>query len=146
MQPDIVRGTYFSLMLGDAASPEIFVALCGITTRTFRAQVNTSDQYTRDCADPEDVPIRRLITTGKQWSLSGNGVLNRAQLDVIQAALGVTRNYRFVYTEPADDEVFQGYWAGPAKLVSIEETGSDDNFATIALQVESDGEWAWVEV
>lgn len=143
-QPDIIRGTYFVLAMGDGQSPtETFTALCGISTRTFTDQINTNDQFTRDCADPEDAPIRHLIRTGRQWSLSGEGSLNRDQLDTMIAAQGVTKNYRFYYTEPADDEVFRGYWQGPAMLVNTTVNGNDDNFATISLQIESDGEWVW---
>jgi hypothetical protein len=143
-QPDIIRGTYFVLAMGNGATPtETFTGLCGITTRTFTDQINTNDQFTRDCADPEDAPIRRLIRTGRQWSLTGEGSLNRENYDTILAAQGVTKNYRFYYTEPADDEVFRGYWQGPAMLVNTTVTGSDDEFATISLQIESDGEWTW---
>lgn len=146
-EPDIIRGTYFSLMLGDGAGPEVFTALCGITTRSFTHRTNTSDQYTRDCADPENVPVRRLITTGEAWSLSGTGVLNRSNLSDIQAADdGGTHNWRYLFTEPADDEVFQGYYAGPGKITSLEITGADDAFATLSITIESDGAWAWTEV
>jgi hypothetical protein len=79
-QPDIIRGTYFVLMHGDGGGPETFVPQCGITTRDFTGQVNTTDVFTRDCADPVNVPVRRVIATGKQFDLSGNGVLNRALL------------------------------------------------------------------
>lgn len=143
-QPDIIRGTYFVLAMGDGAEmTENFTALCGITTRTFTDQVNTSDTFTRDCADPENRPIRRLIATGQQWSLSGEGSLNRAQLEDILEAQGVTKNYRFYYTEPADDEVYRGYWEGPGMIVNRTITGGDENFATMSLQIESDGEWTW---
>lgn len=146
-QPDIIRGTYFSLMIGDGATPtETFLALCGITTRTFTDQVNTQEVFTRDCADPENVPIRRLIVTGRQWSLSGEGTLNRANLAALQAAIQETKNYRFIFTEPADDEVYQGYYEGPAKLVSLVITASDENMATVSIQIESDGQWDFTPV
>jgi hypothetical protein len=145
--PDIIRGTYFSLMLGDGATPtEVFTALCGVTTRTFSADANTNDTYIRDCALPEDVPIRRLIVTGKKWSLTGSGTLNRADLARIQAAHGVTKNWRYVFTEPTDDEVFQGYYHGAGILTSIKITGGDDAYATIDLTIESDGQWDWTTV
>jgi len=146
-QPDIIRGTYFVLAMGDGATPtETFTGLCGITTRTLTAQANTADQFTRDCADPEDTPIRNLIVTGRQWSLSGEGSLNRAQLEDLNAAFGIPKNYRFYYTEPSDDEVFQGYYEGRAILVTKTITGGDDQFATLSLQFESDGEWTFTEV
>src|SRR6059058_4788037 len=112
-QPDILRGTYFSLMAGDGGSPETFTALCGITTRTFTHRRNTSDQYTRDCANPIDVPVRNLIVTGEAWTLSGSGVLNRSNLATLQ---GLDDNqphdWRYVFTEPSGDLIFQGYYAG----------------------------------
>jgi hypothetical protein len=52
-------------MAGNGGSPETFTALCGITTRTFTHRRNTNDQYTRDCANPIDVPDPRLIVTGE---------------------------------------------------------------------------------
>lgn len=147
-QPDIIRGTYFSLMLGNGAEPtEVFTALCGITTRTFAHQTNTNDVFTRDCADPENIPVRNLIPTGEQWDLSGEGVLNRANLESMIAADDAQRhNWRFLFTEPTDDEVFQGYWAGPAIITNFQVTAADDDFANISITLASDGVWAWNEV
>src|SRR5689334_7431613 len=143
-QPDIIRGTYFALMLGDGGGPETFTALCGITTRDFTHGHNTSDKFTRDCADPENVPVRRLIVTGEQWDLTGSGTLNRAQLATIQDADdGQTHNWRYVFTEPADDLVYQGYYQGPAIITSLKITGGDDDFATIDITLASDGQWNW---
>lgn len=142
-QPDIIRGTYFVLALGDGGDPtEIFNPLCGIDTRQFTYQANTTDQFTRDCADPEDVPIRNLIVTGEQWSLSGNGSLNRAFIADLEAAKGKTRNYQFYWTEPTGDAgVYAGYYEGPAILTNVVIDANDDNFAQISIQIESDGQW-----
>lgn len=142
-QPDIIRGTYFILALGNGGGPETFDPLCGITTRQFTYQANTTDQFVRDCADPEDVPIRRLIVTGEQWSLSGSGSLNRADIEDIEAAKGTTKNYRFYWTEPDGDEVYAGYYEGPAILTNVTIDGNDDAYAQISLQIESDGQWTF---
>lgn len=146
-QPDIIRGTYFVLGMGDGATPtETFTALCGINTRSLAYQANTNDQFTRDCADPENVPIRRAIVTGEQWDLTGEGTLNRSQLATIEAAKGLPKNYRLWYTEPADNEVYQGYWQGQYILTGITVTGGDEEFATISLTMVSDGEVTFTEV
>lgn len=143
-RPDIIRGTYFILAMGNGAEPtEVFTALCGIKTRTFTSQTNTTDNFTRDCADPEDIPIRRLISTGRQWSLAGEGDLNRANIDTIIAAEGVTKNYRFYWDEPSGDEVYKGYFEGPAMLVNMTIGGNDEEFATLSLDIQSDGEFVW---
>ena len=143
-QPDIIRGTYFILALGDGESPtENYDPLCGLTARQLQYTANTSDQFIRNCDDPEDVPFRRLIVTGEQWSLSGNGTLNRANIADIEAAKGLPRNYRFYWTEPANDEVFAGYYEGQAILTGITIDGNDDNYAQISVQIESDGLWTF---
>jgi hypothetical protein len=146
-QPDIIRGTYFVLGVGNGGSPETFTALCGISTRTFRHSHNTSPQFTRDCALPISVPIQRLIVTGESWSLSGNGDLNRTQLSVLQTLDdGQTHNFRFYYTEPAGDLHYQGYYQGPAIITSLEITGNDSQYGTIAISLESDGQWTFTVV
>lgn len=144
-QPDIIRGTYFVLAMGDGGTPtENFAALCGIDTRQFQIQNNTTDQFTRDCDSPEDVPIRNLIVTGKQWSITGSGSLNRSNIASILAADGVTKNYQFYWTEPADDGgIYAGYFEGPAILTNISIDAQDTNFAQISLQIESDGLWTF---
>ena len=147
-QPDIIRGTYFSLMLGDSQTPtETFAALCGFTTRNFTDQVNTNDVFTRDCADPEDIPIRRLIPTGRQWDLTGEGQLNRSNLQSMQTAHDAqAHNWRFLFTEPTNDWIYQGYYYGPAIITSLQITAADDDFATINLTLASDGLWDFQEV
>lgn len=143
-RPANIRGTYFILAMGTGSgTPETFIALCGLKTRTFTSQTNTSDNFTRDCADPEDIPIRQLITTGRQWSLAGEGDLNRENIDTIIAADSVTKNYRFYWTEPVGDEVYRGYFEGPAKIVNLAIGGNDEEFATLSLDIQSDGEFVW---
>lgn len=143
-QPDIIRGTYFVLAMGNGAEPETFLGLCGITTRSFAYTANTADQFIRDCADPTDVPIRRAIVTGEQWQLSGSGSLNRENIDTILAAKGQPKNYRFYWTEPDDDEVYAGYFEGQGILSSLTIEGSDEAFATISIEITSDGEFVFV--
>lgn len=143
-RPDIIRGTYFILSMGDGATPtEGFTALCGIKERGYTSQTNTSDNFIRDCEDPEDIPVRRLIATGRQWSIAGSGDLNRAQIQDVIDAEGVTKNYRFYYTEPSGDEVYRGFFQGPAMLVNVQIGGNDEIYASLSLDIQSDGEWTW---
>lgn len=144
--PDIVKGTYVDILFGDGADPEVFTVFCGLTARGFTQQVNTNDSFVPDCADPEDVPIRRLIPTGKQWDLSGEGLLNLSQRSNVDALAGVTANYRFRIGRPAGSVVGAGYYEGPAMLTNIQYGGSTGNgeFASVSLTIASDGEWAFV--
>ena len=142
-RPAIVKGSYVDILVANGASPAVFTAICGLTTRSYTHQVNTADQFVRDCADPEDVPHRRLTVTGEQWDLSGEGLYNRAQAAVIRAAVGVTRNYRFVVSEPAIETVEDGFYEGPAMLTNLQLGGSDGEFGSVSVQIVSDGAWGW---
>lgn len=145
-QPDIVRGTYIDILLGDGATPEVFTPVCGITTRQFTSQINTNDSFIPDCDDPEDVPIRRLIPTGRQWDLSGDGLYNLAQEAILRSAEGVTLNYRFRIRRPAGSIVGTGYYEGPGMLTQRQIGGNSGNgeFGSISLAIASDGTWVWV--
>jgi hypothetical protein len=146
-QPDILRGPYVILSLGDGGGPEVFLALCGLKTRNLTAQTNTNDVFTRDCADPENVPIRRIIATGKQWDLTGEGDLNRANLEIIQAADdGQPHNWRYTLTEPASDLVYGGYYAGSGVITNLAIGAEDEGFTTISITIASDSEWVFTEV
>jgi hypothetical protein len=144
-QPDIVKGTYVDLLYGDGATTELFTPFCGLTARSFTQQGNTNDVFVPDCADPESVPTRRLVPTGKQWDLSGEGLLNLAQRAAIDALFMKTKNYRFRIARPAGSIVGAGYYQGPAMLTNIQWGGSTGNgeFATGSLTIASDGDWVW---
>lgn len=145
-QPDIVKGTYVDILMGDGAEPEVFTPICGITTRSFTHQINTNDIFVPDCADPEDRPVRRLNVTGEQWDLAGEGLHNLAQADMIRAATGITKNYRFRVGRPAGSLVGTGYYEGPAMITNRNLGGNSGGgeFASISLAIASDGEWVWV--
>lgn len=144
--PKRVKGTYVTILMGNGATPEVFVPLCGLSTRSLTAQINGNDEFVKDCADPEDVPVRAFLPTGKQWDVSGSGVIDRNSIKSIIDAQGYTKNYRFMFGEPANDQVYSGYWAGPGVLTNVSFGGNDDAFATVELTVVSDGLWEFVEV
>lgn len=146
--PDIVKGAYIDILMGDGAAPaENFTPICGLTARTLTEQVNTNDVFVPDCDDPERVPVRRLVPTGQQWDISGEGLLNLANRATVRAAKGVTKKYRFVVGRPAGSVVGAGYYEGPAMLTNLQIGGSTGNgeFATTNLTIASDGEWTWTD-
>lgn len=146
-----LRGTYVEILVQTAAGPPaVFTVLCGITTKSITTQVNTQDTFNRDCADPEDIPVRELITSGRQWSMRGSGQMNRTMFKALLDLVGVTENYRFFIRaktgEAAGDNPLNGYLGGPAKITSHTINGSDGDFVGLDLAIESDGAWDWVDV
>lgn len=147
-RPKVIRGTRINILIGNGAGPEVFSPICGATTRELTEGVETSDDYTRDCAIADDIPTRNVIATGKRWDLSFSGVLNRTQLTELRAANGIYKNYRFEITQPATDIVASsvGYYSGEGMLTNITITGDDGANATISGEIMSNGPWVWTIV
>lgn len=144
-RPTIIRGTYVTILMGNGASPEVFSPICGLTAKGFTAQVNTTDDFVPDCADPEDIPARYVTATGRQWDLSGSGLLNLDNLEDIIAAQGEVKNYRYVIGAPASSTAYNGYWAGAGMMTNLQFGGDQDAKASIDVTIVSDGEWTFVE-
>ena len=144
--PDIVKGTYVSVLVEEPAGSGTFVPLCGMTTRTLTEQVNTNDVFVRDCEEPEEAPFRRLVKTGKQWDMSASGLYNRALKGLVKSLVGATRLYRYFIGEPVDDAVYSSFFEGPAMLTQRQITGGDEDFVQSELTWASDGEWVEAEV
>lgn len=147
-RPNTLRGTYVEILMGDGAGPEVFTVLCGITAKSITAQVNTGDSFTRDCADPEDIPIRELILSGKQWDLRGSGQMNRDNLPDLIDAQGVIKNFRFFIRAKAGEiaPALNGYLGGAAAIATFTINGDDNGYAGIDLAIASHGEWVWTPV
>jgi len=143
--PAIIKGTYIAILMGNGAQPEVFAPICGLTAKGFTAQTNTSDDFIRDCADPEDIPSRYVTATGRQWDLSGSGLVDRNGLEALIAAQGDLKNYRYVIGEPTAEEVYSGYWAGRGMLTNLQFGGPDEGKATVDITIVSDGLWEWNE-
>lgn len=139
--PDIIKGTYVSIAVETTPGSGTYTVLCGLNSHGITYQVNTRDRFLRDCADPESIPARTPVSTGRQWDLTGSGLYNRAQASLIAGLVGLVRNYRFFLGEPADDAVYDSYWQGAAMLTQLGEAASDDDDVTQELTFVSDGIW-----
>ena len=49
-------GRTLLFQMGDGATPEVFTALCGLTTRNFNLSANEVDTTIPDCLNPGDTP------------------------------------------------------------------------------------------
>lgn len=147
-RPNTLRGTYVEVLMGDGATPEVFTVLCGITTKAITAQLNTGDSFTRDCADPEDIPVRELILASRQWDLRGSGQMNRDNVKNLMDAQGEIKNYRFFIRAKAGEiaPALNGYLGGAAAITTFTLNGDDAGYAGIDLSIASHGVWDWNDV
>jgi hypothetical protein len=144
--PTIVKGQYFDVAV-KAPGASVFTYLCGLNTRNLTHQVNTSDEAVPDCDAPATVPWRVLNATSQQKDMSGTGVHNIAQADLIRSIFGQTLNYRFIEAQPdaadANDKDQIGYWEGPFMLTNWQQGATDGANVTSQFTFSSDGEVEW---
>jgi hypothetical protein len=128
--------------------PEVFTVLCGLTTKSITDQVNTGNSFVRDCALPEDIPVRELILSGRQWDLRGSGQMNRTNFTVLDAAVGIIKNFRF-FIKARTGEVapqINGYYGGAAAITSRQINAPDADYTGVDLTITSHGPWVWTPV
>lgn len=142
--PKIVKGQFWNIAVETVPDSGEFFTICGLTTRNITHQVNTSDNSLRDCERPEQVPWRTVNATSQQKDMSGTGLHNRAQGNLIRSIFGLTLNYRMIEAEPGGDLVDQGYWEGPFMLTNWQEGAADGTDVTSQFTFASDGEVEWV--
>lgn len=135
--------------VGNGATPEVFTRLCGIQTSGFNHTVATSDRFRRDCAKPALVPVRGVKVNGRQWDLTGSGLYNLDQIDLINGLPGVTKTYQLILLDISDPAIEAGTvigtWEGPGVLTAVNLASSEDQEATIELTIASDGLWEYTE-
>lgn len=148
-RPNTLRGTYVTILKGNGdGPPQTFDVLCGITAKSITDQVNTADSFVRDCADPEDVPVREIISSGRQWSMRGGGQMNRDNIKELDDAVGEILDYRFFIARKAGEvaPVLNGYYGGKAMITTKTINGDDPSYVGVDLAIESHGVWAWTDV
>jgi predicted secreted protein len=135
------------IKMGDGAIPEVFTTVCGLQDATVNRTVNTQDRFVRDCAKPGEVPERRVKATGRQTDISGTGLTNATEVDRVEAALGVVKNYKIeaYQDDGTDTSTLLGTWAGPFMLSAANNTIPRESNAAFELTLVSDGAVAWTE-
>ena len=130
--------------LGDGGAPEVFTTICGIENATLNETVQTNDRFRRDCAKPGQIPTRKVRVTGKQWDISGSGVVNADEIDRLKAALGIRRNYQLVAIKydgtDAGDEI--GTFAG-AGVMTARNINLQPNEGTMEVTIAGEDELTW---
>lgn len=133
------------IKIGDGATTEVFTIACGLQDVNINQVANTSDRFVRDCAKPGEVPNRKVKTTGKQLDVTGSGLIDKAQVAIFIAALGLSKNYKVeLYKDDGTDNgTLLGTYAAPfvmtASNMSIPREGNGSAEVTLA----SNGAWTW---
>lgn len=140
-----VEADFALIKIGDGATPQVFTIACGIQDVTVNAVANTQDRFTRDCAKPGSIPVRKTKTTGRQLDITGTGLIDKAHITKFQDALGVVGDYKVeLYQDDGTDNgtllgTFDAAFNLTASNLSIPREGSASAEVTLA----NHGDWTW---
>jgi predicted secreted protein len=133
----------FLLKIGDGASPEVFSAPCGLTSRSFDLTASTNDQTVPDCSDDDLAAWTARAIDALSGTISGSGVMDRTSL----------ADYRtwFLSTLPKNCRIQivatgangGGYFEGSFLLTKLTLGGERGQKATVEIELQSDGAITW---
>lgn len=126
----------FKILLGDGAEPEVFTAICGLTSKGFNYTTDTSSTNVPDCTD-EDLPsFAEKDITSFSAQLSGSGVATRQSLGDLQAWIvsGARKNVKVSFaTAPVGDPEL---YVGPAVLSSLNVTANKGERVNVDITID----------
>ena len=144
-RPTTASWTKLLIMLGNAASPEVFTAPCALTTKGISFSADTSDSNVPDCDDP-DAPswverVKRSLSAG----ITGSGRLAMESLPTWWNFYkqDESKNVRVKLDVSAANN--GGHWAGKFVLTAFNIEGNEnDGKIGVSVTLASDGEVVWV--
>lgn len=97
-KPTTAAGSKLSIWLGDGASPEVFVAPCGLTSRGINFSADSNDTNVPDCDDPDAPAWVERVVRSLQAGVTGSGVLAKEAKTAWEGFFfgGVSKNCRVV--------------------------------------------------
>jgi predicted secreted protein len=133
---------YFKVLLGNGATPEVFVAPCGLTANGIAFTKDTNSTVTPDCTNP-DAPgwVERDVVSNSA-AISGSGVMAEESLSTWWDAYNddAPIHARVQIDRPAP---VGGYYSGSFHLTRFEEAGTRGNRVSVTIAMESDGAVTW---
>jgi hypothetical protein len=136
--PTKTKGTKVRLKLGNGATPEVFTVVCGITTKGLQRTRATNDETDWDCDDPDAAPVTVRDVGAGDWTMSGSGVANTANLTDIEAAYETPANWQLEFLD-ADNAVIRTY-TGNAIMTDLTLGAANGSFMTISLTLSGNGD------
>lgn len=144
-QPKTLKFGLFKVYLGDGADPEAFSAPCGFTQKALSLSAQTNDQQIPDCDDPDAPFWTSREVNSLSASVSGSGLIAMEDYERWRNAFlaAETVSVRVELDESAANG--GGYWQGKAIVTSLQHTANLGNKSELAVSLESDGAWTWVD-
>lgn len=137
-QPTTARFGKFKIELGDGASPEVFSAPCGFTSKSLTLTKNLQEVNIPDCADPDAVAWVGRDAASLSASVSGEGVLASESVETWLDAFEDTESVNVRITITFATKVVQ--WVGKMHLSTFTPSADQGGRVTASVEMQSDGE------
>lgn len=137
-KPTTKKFSQFLIQLGDGASPEVFTAPCGLTSKGFNQSKSMQETAVPDCDDPDAPSYSEKGVDTISSEISGSGVLAMEALDTWKAFFASTdsKNVRI-------EIVGKGYWQGLFHLTTFNITSQRGQKINVDITLQNDGEYIW---
>lgn len=137
-QPTTARFGKFKIELGDGATPEVFSAPCGFTSKSLTLTKNLEEVTIPDCADPDAVAWVGRDASTLSASVSGEGVLASESvetwLDAFEATESVSVRISIIFAAKTVT------WLGKMHLSTFTPSADQGGRVTVSVEMQSDGE------
>lgn len=141
-QPTVLAGTKLLILVGNGASPEVFLAPCGLTTKGIDFSASSNTTVLPDCTDPEAAAWEAKDINALSASVTGNGVMAVESFAMwnewFQSA--APRNVQIKL-----DDAALGHWAGSFILSGLKFGGVRGNKVTVDVTMANNGAVVWVD-
>jgi predicted secreted protein len=143
-KPTTFKGSKLYISLGNGATPEVFTAPCGITSRGLAMTKDVTDVTVPDCDDPDAPSWVERDVSSFSGEVSGSGILAAEAWTTWRTAFLDTdaRNARVGIEAPPAQH--GGYFAGSMHLTSLNLTGDIGEKISVTITLQSNGELVWV--
>lgn len=142
--PVTIKGGKVSVKLGDDASPIVYTAPCGFTSRSITFSKALNDFSLPDCSDPDKVDWLGRDAVSLSMSVSGEGVLAADAVETWMEAWESVDSVpvEITITFPAATHT----WTGLMHIESLEVGAPNGQRVTLNVSMQSDGEMTRVSV
>jgi len=133
-----IKGGKVRVLLGDGASPEVFAAPCGFTSRSITLSKALNDFQLPDCDDPDKVDWLGRDAASLSMTVGGEGVLASESvetwLDAWESVDSVSVKIEWEFPTKTIT------WTGAMHVESFEVGAENAQRATANVSMQSDGE------
>lgn len=137
--PSTIKFGKMKVELGDGGSPEVFIAPCGFTSKSFTRSKTLNEVQIPDCDDPDAPIVVSRDVASIAFAVQGEGVLAGESLATWDAFFNSTSSRNVKVTLEFLAPIGTITYSGKVHLESFEITGQAGNRVTVSVSMQSDG-------